>query len=483
MRTIRPGVFGVLLLASLSLAPWAAPAEAGDGMVPIGDDMADKKAEILLRAKVRRAIATGARWVASMQRPDGSFQLTEKDQPENPAGPHPFNNHRFGISALCFYTLADCGYGADTPEIRKAVGYLRKRYRSQMKNEYWRRASAYSLSIFVLGLHTLYAKPEQRDTSVEHDTYGRRKDTKKNPCDYPKWVRTTIHDILGWLLKSQASTGLFRYPGGLDQESGGRLPPGMPQSHLGPEDLSNTQYVLLALWAGSRCGFEIETATLKRITLRLLAYQDAEGPTRTRQPDPAPVERPKGGTRYAKPDAPTPQQPEDRERGFVYTLGAETTGSMTTAGISSLAIVKAMLMERNALDAALRKKIDRGLWDGIAWMAGNYTLTRNPGAMGRMWQYYYLYGLERAFVILGKRFIGERDWYREGARMLVKAQEEDGRWQPEGQLGMFGGAGRGGPRFRTDLLDTCFALLFLKRATITPKRPVLDGPVTTPASK
>ena len=36
--------------------------------------------------------------------------------------------------------------------------------------------------------------------------------------------------------------------------------------------------------------------------------------------------------------------------------------------------------------------------------------------------------------------------------------------------------------YKTDVLDTCFALLFLKRATVIPKQPVLDdGPVTTPS--
>ena len=61
-------------------------------------------------------------------------------------------------------------------------------------------------------------------------------------------------------------------------------------------------------------------------------------------------------------------------------------------------------------------------------------------------------------------------------------QKDDGRWRPPGQLGQFGvGPGGPTPTWRTDVLDTCFALLFLKRATIVPRRPVLDdGPATTP---
>ena len=46
------------------------------------------------------------------------------------------------------------------------------------------------------------------------------------------------------------------------------------------------------------------------------------------------------------------------------------------------------------------------------------------------------------------------DWYREGAEYLIRAQLRSGAWR---------GGGRGG------LTNTCFALLFLRRAT-TPVR-------------
>jgi hypothetical protein len=174
-------------------------------------------------------------------------------------------------------------------------------------------------------------------------------------------------------------------------------------------------------------------------------------------------------------------RPEDRARGFPYTMGGQVTGSMTTAGLSSLVIVKAMLLERNALKTATRKALDRGIWDAIAWLTWNYDLHWNPGA-GSRWQYYYLYGLERACVIAGKRMLGEHDWYREGATLLVDDQEEEGSWRPDDQLGGFGRGPGGKLVFRTEILDTCFAVLFLKRATLIPKRPVLDdGPVTTPS--
>ena len=77
------------------------------------------------------------------------------------------------------------------------------------------------------------------------------------------------------------------------------------------------------------------------------------------------------------------------------------------------------------------------------------------------WHYYYLYGLERMGALVGVAFLGEHDWYQEGARYLVARQDEEGSWQ-------------GG----TDLSETCFALLFLKRATTGDPVPV--GPRTGP---
>jgi hypothetical protein len=45
--------------------------------------------------------------------------------------------------------------------------------------------------------------------------------------------------------------------------------------------------------------------------------------------------------------------------------------------------------------------------------------------------YYYLYSLERVGVLLGQKFIGGHDWYREGAEFLLKRQSSDGLWHSE----------------------------------------------------
>jgi hypothetical protein len=65
--------------------------------------------------------------------------------------------------------------------------------------------------------------------------------------------------------------------------------------------------------------------------------------------------------------------------------------------------------------------------------------------------YYYLYGMERAFVFLGIQSVADHSWYLEGASQLLKWQRADGHWE--------------GP-YKTPVIDTVFALLFLKRATV-----------------
>jgi hypothetical protein len=75
--------------------------------------------------------------------------------------------------------------------------------------------------------------------------------------------------------------------------------------------------------------------------------------------------------------------------------------------------------------------------------------TKNLMAMGRV--YYFLWSLERAAVAYGLRKIGDKDWYDWGANFLLGDQEKDGSWQ--GIHGKYGA-------------DTCFALLFLRRADL-----------------
>ena len=65
--------------------------------------------------------------------------------------------------------------------------------------------------------------------------------------------------------------------------------------------------------------------------------------------------------------------------------------------------------------------------------------------------YYFLWSLERVAVALDLDTLGGKDWYGWGSEVLLANQAADGSWHGE----------YAGP------VDTCFALLFLKRTNLT----------------
>jgi hypothetical protein len=134
--------------------------------------------------------------------------------------------------------------------------------------------------------------------------------------------------------------------------------------------------------------------------------------------------------------------------------GHAAYGSMTAGAVGSLAIYGYILGEN--------WKADRGVQGGLEWMAKNFTVTENPGPpehgggkAGWMY-YYYLYALERAGILAGTEKLGGHEWYPEGANQLLKAQKADGSWTSSD--------------YGNGVWDTCFAILFLRRAT----RPLED---------
>ena len=121
--------------------------------------------------------------------------------------------------------------------------------------------------------------------------------------------------------------------------------------------------------------------------------------------------------------------------GWGYQKG-EPRGSMTVGGIGALCI----------LDYLQGKdwRQDKDILEGMQWISKNFSVKENP-MLGDKWHYYYLYGLERRGMLFGTETIGSHKWYREGAEYLLAEQDKDGKWK--------------------DAVDTCFAILFLKRAT------------------
>jgi len=129
-------------------------------------------------------------------------------------------------------------------------------------------------------------------------------------------------------------------------------------------------------------------------------------------------------------------------------------GSMTAGATGALIIY----------DYVLGKdwRKDTDVLGGLQWLTKNFSVTENVGPPehgggkpGWMY-YYYLYALERAGLLFGTEKLGTHEWYPEGANVLLDAQKANGSWVSVD-------AGNA-------TWDTCFAILFLRRAT----RPLED---------
>jgi hypothetical protein len=392
--------------------------------------------------KVNHAVDSGALWLCRTQDADGGFSHGSLSYPFGP----PFD---LGLQALAIYTLRSCGLSADDPIAKLGIRRLRqiyegaKRTRSGLQN--------YQVSLTLLALDAWYSRNE---VPGKEDRYGRSLQPRRNASDADlAWVR----ELATWITAAQTSNGSFGYQS--PAAIGG-----------GWEDHSNAQFSLLALKAARRFGVEVPKPVFRRALDHFLGAQEETGPDVARR------ERSEAGRDgYG---AKNPSTPRDRARGWGYQCGRgkreSASGSMTTGGVSSLVICRGELLGTPGYDPAEDARVVQAIHDGIAWLGSYYSVTGNPSPRGAgfsgAWHFYYLYGLERAGVLSGVSWMGEHDWYGEGAAWLLGTQLGSGAW-------VSGSPPRRGPAAVAapgDMMDTCFALLFLKKATFR-----VEGAVAT----
>jgi len=395
------------------------------------------EADRQLKLKISAAIEKGAKWLEKEQSTDGTwpgFQPGSRDKQD------------LGLQALCILTLAKCGRDAVDPSVAKGLSALRGMYDGQGAPPLNFKASdsltTYSVATMLMMYEALYHP--QPGPKAPGDRYAKPKGAKD--CKMPRDVEAIVRDLVAWLVSHRAER-VWRYPW---------------EAPDGKEDLSNTQYALLGLAAAARCGIETGAEVYERALAYVLDHQQKTGPEVVRW---IPNESYEPGTESER-YGPFLGGPKDKARGWTYIPDAPVTGSMTTAGIAALAICKDRLKALDRLDKETAKSINASMIDGLAWIAKEFKVDRNPGGG---WHYYYLYGLERAGAMTGLTYFGKRDWYREGADYLVYHQSPDG-WWPEP-------AEAANAKWQYKTTQTCFALLFLSRASVPPSEPI--GPVVT----
>jgi hypothetical protein len=237
---------------------------------------------------------------------------------------------------------------------------------------------------------------------------------------YREVMQSVLKELLSW----HTTAGIWTYGKG------------------GGGDLSNTQYAALGLRAAELAGLNVPPATYKKLAEGTLKHQkpyEIKDPPADAAPDPKQGTKTVAGARR-----------KIEVSGFSYTTASDATHAMTAAGAAIQAICRQGLERDGQLSPKLKDDLTRSQDAGVHWLREKFVVNGN---------YYYLYGLERVGSILEIDYFGTHPWYFEGADFIVKHQGADGSW--------------GG-----DEANTCFAILFLRRAT----RVVTGGGVDSKAA-
>jgi hypothetical protein len=380
---------------------------------------------------IDKAIDRGVENLRKMQRADGTWPHAE-----------------IGATALAGLTLLECGVPPSDPALKKAAEAVRKASVDL--------THTYSLALSVLFLDRIgeevdvpliesltvrllagqnadggwhYQCPAVPETEARRLTSLLKERAELNAtAPSPTAVDTTRVDRQR-KLTSEIQEQIARINRNTENKP-----------ERGTDDNSNTQFAVMALWVARRHGLPTDSA-LMLVNARFRASQNGDG-----------------GWDYRY-----------RVNGTGKAVG-RSTATMTCAGLLGLGVAHGVLNDARlkaekpkegdkpaaklpdpAADPVIRAglvalgtSIDHPV--GLKKGRGKVPTFNNGGRL-----YYFLWSLERVCVAFGLKTVGGKDWYSWGAEILVTNQQKDGGWQ-----GDFAGPGA----------DTCFALLFLKRANV-----------------
>ena len=112
---------------------------------------------------------------------------------------------------------------------------------------------------------------------------------------------------------------------------------------------------------------------------------------------------------------------------------------------------------KNTKGKAVNLLQSREVANGVRFLEGSFDKLQPNHAWERMC--YYLFALEKTALVFDLKTLNNKDWYAWGADWLVNNQNPNGSWHgPRGESANQDNA----------KVDTCFALLFLKRTNPAP---------------
>ncbi|MBM4003966.1 MAG: hypothetical protein FJ295_11885 [Planctomycetes bacterium] len=253
--------------------------------------------------------------------------------------------------------------------------------------------------------------------------------TELDPVQYKPEIETLVK----MLQESQLVIGGWTYPG-------------MPNG-----DSSQTQYAVLGLWTAQKAGFDVSLECGEKAVNWFMRTQDAQGGFGYHPMDPGTFNRnSQGSVSIGLSAAGTASL---YIGGDLVGLGQGEKQRVKEDDIPpALRLIKDDAEEKTAVKRVARnvnrELLKRYQQDGNRYFDAVYKI--NPG----MWNYYYLYTLERYMSFreaVEGGGVAEPRWYNEGVEYLRQNQLKDGTWHGTG------GAGIGG--------DTAFAIMFLTRST------------------
>ena len=502
-KLVKIGIICILMLMFLSIDSAYSKGQDAD-KARQGEDALDdllrkfgKDGEGLAK-KIYEAIDSGVAWIMSKQKMDGHYELYNPGQ-----GGMTYEMGGTALPALAVKKSMLGLYEGDEKDLKREIKNLekdlekgklnayekkrlehlkkygeaeiekrRKMYNSVSKSIEWLRKKydelkkktmvtqfgtgtlnidgrkTYCIGVTLMLLEAYYTKTMEvkKKTQVAVD--------KRNikPADL-EWIR----EMVQWLSDNQQAAYKTTNPQSNSNDGAWRYPG--PAQDGSIVDNSNTQYAVLGLKAASRMGVHIKDSKVwEQVCDYYIRTQDASGPEVKRKP---PAQDPNTG-KYHFPNSYNKDPGKDNARGWGYLPKRDqhhpTTGAMTTSGLAALITAKSELYTAKVLpkNKKLEEKIDKAINDGIAWLTHNFTVEGNidDKKNGHGWNYYYLYGLERVGVLAQIEFFGKNPWYVLGAKQLVANQNKEGFWNTGSTVGD-----------STNLGDTAFAILFLKRAT------------------
>lgn len=424
-------------------ARWAGRIEAGAGLEPAGRDF---------HARVQEAIDRGAAW---LRKGAGDRLGALKANPGHQA---------LGHVALPTYALLRSGV---------APGELEPFF-EWMDRQPFHEVYSVALYVMVLDARSITRTPlppQARTRSVAR--FGRQ--------PTPQADRARMAAAARWLLGARKQgEGWWSYGGKVVPPGPARDKPGLsltPQPGLDPDrplghdltaeatggDRSNSQFAVLALHSAMAAGLEVPGAVWEELLAEQLEGQAKDGPPVDGAALGWAAGAPLGfdardhvalGTTTERPKtALTPEErARARARGWDYPTKRAANnayGSMTGAGLSSVAAAREGLEATRRLTHERDRAALEAMRDGLGWFLEHWSPAANA-PRGDAWYYYYLYSVEKAMDLAGVERLGPHEWWREGASELLARQRADGSWNG-------------------DTNDSSFALLFLNRATLPAK--------------